>query len=47
MTHAYLENDYRFEPNLIQKKIEQTYFQVQKVARLVIQLGSAYEKPLF
>ena len=37
MTHAYLENDYRFEPNLIQK-IEQTYFQAgAESGALVIQ----------
>ena len=44
MTHAYLENDYRFEPNLIQK-IEQTYFQAgAESGALVIPVGSAYER---
>ena len=44
MTHAYMENDYRFEPNLIQK-IEQTYFQAgAESGALVIPVGSAYER---
>ena len=37
MTHAYLENDYRFEPNLIQKLNKPTFKQVQKVAPLSFQ----------
>ena len=43
MTHAYLENDKRYEPNLI-KKIEKTYYEAGiKSDSLVIPVGLAYE----
>ena len=43
MTHAYLENDKRYEPNLI-KKIEKTYYEAGiKSNSLVIPVGLAYE----
>jgi hypothetical protein len=43
MTHAYLENDKRYEPNLI-KKIEKTYYEAGKKSdSLVIPVGLAYE----
>ena len=43
MTHAYLENDKRYEPNLI-KKIEKTYYEAgTKSDSLVIPVGLAYE----
>ena len=43
MTHAYLENDKRYEPNLI-KKIKKTYYEAGKRSdSLVIPVGLAYE----
>jgi len=43
MTHAYLENDKRYEPNLI-KKIEKTYYEAGiKSDSLVMPVGLAYE----
>ena len=43
MTHAYLDNDKRYEPNLI-KKIEKTYYEAGiKSDSLVIPVGLAYE----
>ena len=43
MTHAYLENDKRYEPNLI-KKIEKAYYEAgTKSDSLVIPVGLAYE----
>ena len=43
MTHAYLEKDKRYEPNLI-KKIKKTYYEAGKRSdSLVIPVGLAYE----
>ena len=43
MTHAYTENDDRYEPNLIEK-IKMTYFEAgRKSNALVIPVGIAYE----